>query len=70
MAKPEETIPGSWVKAARAAADKTQRQLWEAIGVDRTTVWRWEHGDVPIVKWRGILTTLGLPADWQPKGES
>lgn len=66
MAKAEETIPGEWVKAARKAAGKTQKDLWEAASVDRTTVWRWETGDVTVVQWRGILVTLGLPPNWRP----
>ncbi len=30
------------IKAARVAAGMTQKQLGEAIGVTKMTVWRWE----------------------------
>jgi hypothetical protein len=62
-------IPGAWVKAARkAAGDVPQSKLVELTGRDRVTVYRWEKptGGCDPFTWRGILSALGLPSDWQP----
>lgn len=36
------------MKAARSKLDMTQEQFAQALGVDRTSVARWETGEAPI----------------------
>jgi hypothetical protein len=64
-------VPGDWVRAAaRAAGEKSQQDLADLAKAHRTTTYRWmrrdEKGGVDYITWRGILSVLGLPADWQP----
>jgi hypothetical protein len=64
--------PGSWVKAARLAVGvSSQTDLAALVGRDKATVTRWEgtEGEIDYVSWVGVLTLLGLPADWQPGDE-
>ncbi len=40
-------------------------QLARLLGVSRTTVWRWEHGQQAVHKdlWRVVHKTTGIPMD-------
>lgn len=42
------------IKAIRTERKLTQRELADEIGVDKSTVWRWENGQEP----RGAARTL------------
>lgn len=71
-----DTRPGRWVRAARVEAarrdgrDKTisQMELAVLIGKDKSAVYRWEtpDGTIDYLSWVGMLTVLGLPAEWEP----
>jgi DNA-binding XRE family transcriptional regulator len=44
--------PHDYIRTARTQALKmTQTELAEAIGVNLSTVWRWEKRIVPVPKW-------------------
>lgn len=70
-----ETVPGSWVRAARAVAGLragtrplSQMRLAVLVKRDRNTITRWEadDGEVDFVVWLGVLHALGLPSTWEP----
>lgn len=46
------------LKALRNKLGLTQQALADRIGVNLSTVWRWEHGEVPILKSMATLLRL------------
>jgi hypothetical protein len=58
--------PGAWVRGARRAAGLTQMDLAFACGVSETSVRRWERTAIDFLAWRGLLSILDLPPDWEP----
>jgi hypothetical protein len=70
-----ETVPGSWVRAARRVAGLrdgarplSQMRLAVLVRRDRNTITRWEadDGEVDFVVWLGVLHALRLPVEWEP----
>lgn len=45
----------------RKAKGQTVDALAESLGVDRTTIWRWETGKVPVERLADIESVTGIP---------
>lgn len=45
----------------RKAKGQTIDALAETLGVDRTTIWRWETGRVPVERLAEIESATGIP---------
>lgn len=61
---------GERIKSARDAAQLSQYQLAQAIGVTPNTIWRYEHGEMRprgdvIVR---LAEKLGRPVEWFYQG--
>lgn len=67
-----EKVPGWWVREARLAAKKSQNDLVDLTGRDRTTIYRWERDDAEVewMTWVAILALLQHPVTWQPAGRT
>ena len=61
-------VPGEWVQAAMEEAGVNQVTLAFAAkcGGGQGTVSKWVKNGVSWTTWKGILSVLGLDADWTP----
>lgn len=52
--------------SARANANKSQAEMAEMLGVDKTTIWNWENGksEPTLSQLRKISDLSGIPMDF------
>ena len=66
---PVTDVEGAYVRALRETLDLSHMDFATKLGKEKATVVRWEKKAVDSITWRGILVTLGLPQDWEPKAD-
>ena len=59
------------MEEALAYTGKTQADLARSLEMTAVAVNRWVRGKAPLsrARWAAIKGVLGLPPDWEPKGE-
>lgn len=62
-------VDGSMMRALRVSLGMTQQDLAARLQVSLRSITRWEIGHVDRLTWRGVLSTLELPPDWEPPAD-